>query len=289
MRTSRSWTWSFVAPALFFLALYLVYPTLATIYTSFLDRNAQTWVGLENYRYAFTSPAMLTAFRNNVLWLVVFTAATVGLGLALAVLTDRVKYETVAKSIIFLPMAISFVGAGVIWKFVYAYNPPGANQIGLLNQIVVALGGQPVGWLLERPWVNNLALIAVGVWIWTGFAMVILSAAYKGIPKELKEAARVDGASEWQLFWRVSLPSIQSTIAVVTTTMIINVLKVFDVVYVMTNGNYGTEVVANRMYKEMFQFRNFGRAGAVAVILFLAILPLMLVNIRRFRRQEVER
>ena len=289
MRTSRSWTWSFVAPALFFLALYLVYPTLATIYTSFLDRNAQTWVGLENYRYAFTSPAMLTAFRNNVLWLVVFTAATVGLGLALAVLTDRVKYETVAKSIIFLPMAISFVGAGVIWKFVYAYNPPGANQIGLLNQIVVALGGQPVGWLLERPWVNNLALIAVGVWIWTGFAMVIISAAYKGIPKELKEAARVDGASEWQLFWRVSLPSIQSTIAVVTTTMIINVLKVFDVVYVMTNGNYGTEVVANRMYKEMFQFRNFGRAGAVAVILFLAILPLMLVNIRRFRRQEVER
>lgn len=289
MRTSRSWTWSFVAPALFFLALYLVYPTLATIHTSFLDRNAQAWVGLANYKYAFTSPAMLTAFRNNVLWLVVFTAATVGLGLTLAVLTDRVKYEAVAKSIIFLPMAISFVGAGVIWKFVYAYNPPGANQIGLLNQIVVALGGQPVGWLLERPWINNLALIVVGVWIWTGFAMVILSAAYKGIPKELKEAARVDGASEWQLFWRISLPYIQSTIAVVTTTMVINVLKVFDVVYVMTNGNFGTEVVANRMYKEMFQFRNFGRAGAVAVILFLAILPLMLVNIRRFRRQEVER
>lgn len=289
MRTSRSWTWSFVTPALFFLALYLVYPTLATIHTSFLDRNAQAWVGLENYIYAFTSPAMLTAFRNNVLWLVVFTVATVGLGLTLAVLTDRVKYEAVAKSIIFLPMAVSFVGAGVIWKFVYAYNPPGANQIGLLNQLVVALGGQPVGWLLERPWINNLALIMVGVWIWTGFAMVILSAAYKGIPKELKEAARVDGASEWQLFWRISLPYIQSTIAVVTTTMIINVLKVFDIVYVMTNGNFGTEVVANRMYKEMFQFRNFGRAGAVAVVLFLAILPLMLVNIRRFRRQEVER
>lgn len=289
MHTSRSWTWSFVAPALFFLALYLVYPTLATIYTSFLDRNAESWVGLENYIYAFTSPAMLTAFRNNVLWLVVFTVATVGLGLMLAVLTDRVKYEAVAKSIIFLPMAVSFVGAGVIWKFVYAYNPPGASQIGLLNQIVVALGGQPVGWLLERPWINNLALIVVGVWIWTGFAMVILSAAYKGIPNELKEAARVDGASEWQLFWRISLPYIQSTIAVVTTTMIINVLKVFDIVYVMTNGNFGTEVVANRMYKEMFQFRNFGRAGAVAVVLFLAILPLILVNIRRFRQQEVER
>lgn len=289
MRTGRSWAWSFVAPALFFLGLYLVYPTLATIYTSFLDRNSVAWVGLENYIHAFTSPAMLTAFRNNLLWLVLFTVATVGLGLTLAVLTDRVRYEAVAKSIIFLPMAISFVGAGVIWKFVYAYNPPGANQIGLLNQIVVALGGQPVGWLLERPWTNNLALIVVGVWIWTGFAMVILSAAYKGIPKELKEAARVDGAGEWQLFWRISLPYIQSTVAVVATTMIINVLKVFDIVYVMTNGNYGTEVVANRMYKEMFQFRHFGRASAVAVVLFLAIVPLMLVNIRRFRQQEVER
>ncbi|MBO2518675.1 MULTISPECIES: carbohydrate ABC transporter permease [Limnochorda] len=289
MRVSRSWTWSFVAPALFFLGLYLVYPTLATIHTSFLDRHGEGWVGLTNYVYAFTSPAMRTAFRNNLLWMVVFTTVTVGLGLLLAVLTDRVRYEGVAKSIIFLPMAVSFVGAGVIWKFVYAYNPPGANQIGLLNQIVVALGGEPVGWLLEQPWVNNLALIMVGIWIWTGFAMVILSAAYKGIPKELKEAARVDGASEWQLFWHVSLPYIQSTIAVVATTMIINVLKIFDIVYVMTNGNFGTEVLANRMYKEMFQFRNFGRAGAVAVILFLAILPLMLLNIHRFRRQEVER
>ncbi|BAS26049.1 carbohydrate ABC transporter permease [Limnochorda pilosa] len=289
MRTGRSWAWSFVAPALLILGLYLVYPTLATIYTSFLDRGSVHWVGLENYGYAFTSPAMLTAFRNNLLWLFLFTAATVGLGLMLAVLTDRVRYEAVAKSVIFLPMAVSFVGAGVVWKFVYAYNPPGASQIGLLNQIVVALGGQPVGWLLERPWMNNIALIVVGVWIWTGFAMVILSAAYKGIPRDLKEAARVDGAGEWQLFWRVSLPYIQSTLAVVTTTMLINVLKVFDIVYVMTNGNFGTEVVANRMYKEMFQFRNFGRASAVAVVLFLAIVPLMLLNIRRFRQQEVER
>src|SRR5690606_5390477 len=163
-------------------------------------------------------------------------------------------YEAAAKSIIFLPMAISFAGAGVIWRFMYTYRPADAPQIGLLNQIMVWLGREPVGWLIERPWVNNFALIAVGVWIWTGFCMVILSAAYKGIPKELLESARIDGANEWQVFWGISYPSIKPTIAVVATTMIINVLKVFDIVYVMTNGSFDTEVIANRMYKEMFQF-----------------------------------
>ncbi|MBE3599284.1 MAG: sugar ABC transporter permease [Limnochordaceae bacterium] len=254
-----------------------------------MDRRSEHFVGLSNYVRLFTSSAMLTAFRNNLLWLVVFTAGTVGLGLLMAVLTDRVRYEAAAKALIFLPMAISFVGAGVIWKFMYAYQPPGVPQIGLANQVMVMLGQQPRGWLVERPWVNNLALIAVGVWIWTGFAMVVLSAAYKAIPKELLEAARVDGATEWQVFWRISLPVIQSTVAVVATTMIINVLKVFDIVYVMTNGNFGTEVMANRMYKEMFEYQDFGRASAIAVILFLAIVPIMLANIRRFRRQEATR
>ncbi|HEX6971859.1 MAG TPA: sugar ABC transporter permease [Limnochordia bacterium] len=285
MQRSQWWATGFAGPAILLVSLYLVYPTLHTLYLSLFDRRSEAFVGLANYIDIFTSSATLTALRNNLLWLVVFTALTVSLGLIAAVVFDRVRYEAIAKSVIFLPMAISFAGAGVIWKFVYAYQPPGAPQIGLLNQLVVAFGGEPVGWLITRPWVNNLALIAVGVWMWTGFCMVILSAAYKGIPRELQEAARVDGASEWQLFWRVSLPAIRSTIAVVTTTMVINVLKVFDIVYVMTNGNFGTEVLANRMYKEMFQFRHFGRASAIAVLLFLAVLPIMAVQIRRLRAE----
>jgi len=281
--------WVYVGPLLLILAFFLVYPTLNTLYLSFLDKYSEVFVGLDNWVYAFTNHAMLISFRNNVLWLVVFTALTVSLGLVLAVLLDRVRYEAVAKSIIFLPMAISFVGAGVIWKFVYAFRPAGYPQIGILNAVVhTLLGFQPIGWLIERA-INNFALIAVGVWIWTGFCMVILSAAYKGIPRELLEAARVDGANEWQLFWRVTLPMMKSTIAVVATTMVINVLKIFDVVYVMTNGNFNTEVMANRMYKEMFHFREFGRASAIAVILLLAIIPVMAVNIRRFQEQEAIR
>jgi len=278
-----------MAPALLILLGYLVYPTVSTIYYSFFDARLEHFIGLENYRWVFTSKAMRIAFRNNLLWLVLFTALTVSLGLILAVLLDRVRYETVAKSIIFLPMAISFVGAGVIWKFVYAFRPANAPQIGLLNAIWVGVfQGQPIGWLNNRA-VNNFALILVGVWIWTGFCMVILSAAYKGIPRELLEAARVDGANEWQVFWHVTIPVMLPTIAVVTTTMVINVLKVFDIVYVMTNGNFGTEVMANRMYKEMFNFHHFGRASAIAVILLLAIVPVMLANIRRFQEQEAMR
>lgn len=286
MRAQRGWAWVFTGPALFLIAIYLVYPAINTIYLSFFDRRSEVPVGFRNYVEIFTSQAMLTAFRNNLLWLVVFTAATVCLGLLLAVLTDRVRYEAIAKSIIFLPMAISFAGAGVIWRFVYAYRPPGEPQIGLLNQLVTAFGGEPVGWLIARPWVNNFALIAVGVWMWTGFCMVILSAAYKGIPRELVEAARVDGASEWQAFWNISFPYIRGTLAVVTTTMVINVLKIFDIVYVMTNGNFDTEVIANRMYKELFQFRNFGRASALAVVLFVAVLPVMISSFRRYREES---
>ena len=203
------------------------------------------------------------------------------MGLILAVLLDRVKYESVAKSVIFLPMAISMVGAGVIWKFIYAYRPPGASQIGLLNAILDFLGGQTIGWLINRPW-NNFFIIAVGVWIWTGFCMVILSAAHKNIPKELIESARVDGAGEWQIFWKISFPLLRPTIAVLTTTLIVFVLKVFDLVYIMTNGNFDTEVIANYMYK-MLQYPDFGRASAIAVILFILILPVMILNVRRYR------
>ncbi|HEY8497408.1 MAG TPA: sugar ABC transporter permease [Limnochordales bacterium] len=286
MRGEKTWAALFVGPAVVLVSFYLVLPTLHTVYLSFFDRNSQNFVGLENYRYMFTNAAVQTAFRNNLLWLVVFTAGTVLLGLLLAVLLDRVRYEAVAKSIIFLPMAISFAGAGVIWRFVYAFRPEGAPQIGLLNQIVVWLGGTPRAWLIEQPWVNNLALIVAGIWIWTGFCLVILSAAYKGIPRDMLEAARVDGANELQVFRHISLPQLYPTLAVITTTMIINVMKIFDIVYVMTNGQFGTEVLANRMYKEMFQFRHFGRASAVAVVLLAVATVVMVINIRRFREEE---
>jgi len=341
--------WLFLAPALLVLGTFLVYPTLNTLYLSFFDRTSQAFIGWDNYGSLFSDSVILTAFRNNLLWLVVFTASTVFLGLAFAVLFDRVRYERIAKSIVFLPMAISFVGAGVIWKFIYAYKPPQVEQIGLLNALAMGLHAlandplwqalllvtcavssalalvfigvsllrrrgyrigwfvfalglaglalfildqadfTPQGWLINRPWMNNLALIVVGVWIWTGFCMVILSAAYKGIPQEIKEAARMDGASEWQSFWHVTIPMMKPTIAVVATTMVINVLKVFDIVYVMTGGQFSTEVIANRMWVEMFTNRNFGRASAIAVILMVAVVPVMVVNIRRFREQEAMR
>jgi len=289
MKTARRTPWLYLAPALIMLAAFLVVPTINTLYLSFYGPRSQTFVGVQNYLRAFTSPPMLIAFRNNLLWLVVFTAFTVGVGLALAVLLDRVRYEVAIKSIVFLPMAISSVAAGIIWKFMYAFRPAYAHQIGLLNAIVVALGGEPIGWLIQRPWVNNLALIAVGVWMWTGFCMVIFSAAYKGIPREMLEAARIDGANEWQVFLRITIPFLKSTIAVVTTTMVVFVLKVFDIVYVMTNGSFDTEVVANRMYKEMYSYQNYGLASAIAVILLLAIIPFVVVNIRRFRAQETLR
>jgi alpha-glucoside transport system permease protein len=289
MRKGRLLPWLYVGPTLLILAFFLVYPALNTLYLSLFDKHSENFVGLDNYVWALTSKEMLTAFRNNILWLVLFTALTVSLGLVLAVLLDRVRYEAVAKSIVFLPMAISFVGAGVIWKFMYAFRPANVPQIGLLNAILRNFTNlDPIGWIVNRM-TNNFALIVVGIWIWTGFCMVILSAAYKGIPRELLEAARVDGANEWQVFWGITIPLMKPTIAVVATTMVINVLKVFDIVYVMTNGAFGTEVIANRMYKEMFQFRSFGRASAIAVILLVAIIPVMLVNIRRFQEQEAVR
>jgi len=280
--------WVYIGPLLLILTFYLVYPTFNTIYLSFLDKRSENFVGLKNYIFAFTNPAMHIAFRNNILWLVLQTVFSVGLGLVIAVLANRVRYETAVKSFIFLPLAISFVGASVIWRFVYAFKPGDVPQIGLLNAVLVSLGVKPVGWFIEKA-VNNFALIAVGVWLQTGFCMVVLSAAIKSIPAEIIEAARIDGANEWQVFWRVTVPMISSTIAVVATTVIINALKAFDIVFVLTNGNRGTEVLANRMYKEMFSFRNTGRASAIAVILLLAIIPIMAVNIRRFQEQEAMR
>jgi len=213
---------------------------------------------------------------------------TVLLGLLIATLADRVRYESLAKAIIFMPMAISFVGAGVIWGFVYDFNPAGAKQVGLLNAVVTSLGGRPVSWLTE-PQINTIMLIIVGTWVWTGFCMTILAAALKSVPSEVQEAARVDGATEWQVFQSVTIPHIMPTIIVVITTMVINVLKIFDIVYVMTGGNYGTEVIANRMIKEMYSSFQPGRASAIAVILIVVIIPFMVLNIRRFQEQEAAR
>jgi len=277
--------WIYLAPALILLSAYLFLPTLNTIYLSFLDQRSQNFVGLDNYIFAFTNTMMLAAFSNNILWLVLVTSFSVALGLIIAVLVDRVGYESFAKALIFLPLAISFVGASVIWRFMYAFRPTGTTQIGLLNGIITSLGFEPIGWLVERS-INNFALIAIMIWLQTGFCTILLSAALKSIPQDIIEAARMDGASEWQIFWKITIPMISSTITVVATTVVIMVLKVFDIVWVMTNGNQGTEVIASRMLKEMFNSRNFGRGSAIAVILLLAIVPVMIGNIRRFRQQE---
>ncbi len=272
--------------ALFFLTVYLIYPLLDTAYISFLGRDSKGFTGLDNYWYIFTNADMLGALKNNLLWLVLFTSITVSLGVIIAVLADRVRYEAAAKAMIFLPMAISFVAASVIWRFMFEFRPAGVPQIGVMNAVLSHLPGfKPIAWLVNTK-VNNFALIGVGIWVWTGFCTVILSAGLKGIPVEILEAARIDGASEWQIFWRIILPMMRTTILVVATTMVIIVLKVFDIVYVMTNGNLGTEVIANRMYKEMFNYHHFGRASAIAVILLLAVIPVIVSNMRRFRTQE---
>jgi alpha-glucoside transport system permease protein len=277
--------WVYLSPALLVLTAYLIIPTIYTIYLSFFDARSENFVALDNYGFAFTNKLMLVAFKNNLLWLVLVTGVSVTLGLVLAVLMDQVRYEPIAKSLIFLPMAISFVGASVIWKFIYAYRPEGSEQIGLLNAILVTLGFEPVGWLVEKS-VNNFALIAIMIWLQTGFALVILSAAVKGIPQDIIEAAKIDGANEWQIFWKIIIPMISSTILVVATTIVILVLKVFDIVFVTTAGNQGTEVIASIMIKQMFNYRNFGRGSAIAVVLLLLIIPVIISNIRRFANQE---
>ena len=277
--------WIFVLPALALLGFYLVYPAVRTITLSFTDRAEGTGF-LENYRFAFTDPEMLTAMRNNVLWLVVGTTGAVVIGLLFATLVDRLRREALAKTFIFLPLAISMVGAAVIWRFVYYWRPPGEPQIGLLNGILDFFGKEPFSFFQTAP-LNTFALIIIMIWLQTGFAMVILSAAIKGVPDELLEAARIDGASEPQVFARVIVPSIRGSIITVSTTVFIAILKVFDIVFVTTGGKFETDVIANRMFRELIRFRNAGRASALAVILLVAVIPIMVINIRNLRRQGV--
>lgn len=281
----RPWLWLF--PAFLFLTIFLIYPMVQTIIRSLSDRLGTAFVGLANYQYAFTNADSLSSLKNSVIWLVLLTILAVGSGLLTAILFDRVRYESLAKSLIFMPLAISFVGAGVIWKFMFDFKPAGATQIGTLNAAGTSFGFDPVAWLQNAPY-NTLALIVVATWIWTGFCMVILSGALKSISTELLEAARVDGATELQVFRRITFPLLLPTIAVVSTTMIITALKAFDIVYVMTGGNFDTNIVALKMYQQLSS-GDTGRASALAVILLACTLPVMVYNIRRFREQEAQR
>ena len=284
----RPWLW--LLPALLFLFAFLVWPTILTILRAFQGRAEGNWVGLDNFVWFFTSNAALISLRNSAIWVVLLTLFTVGLGLIIAVLVDRVRYETVAKSIIFVPLAISMTAAGVIWRFMFEYQSKGLPQTGTLDGVVTFFGFDPISWLqLDTLALNTIFLILVMTWMWTGFAMVILSAALKGISPELLEAARVDGASEWQVFRGIVFPLLLPTIAVVSTTIVITALKAFDIVWVMTGGNFNTDVVASQMIKESFRFNEFGRGSALAVVLLIAIIPVMLVNINRFRAQEAIR
>ena len=276
--------WVFVGPALALLAVYLVYPAAGTVLRSFFDNNGA--FTLANYQI-LTTPDFVEILRNNAIWLVVATGGSVFLGLVIAGLFDRVRRESLAKTFIFLPIAISLIGASVIWSFMYAWQPAGKPQIGLLNAIITGLGGQPITWLTSNP-MNIFAEIVIMIWLQTGFAMVVLSAAIKGVSTEVIEAARLDGASERQLFFGVIVPIIRGSIITVATTVAIAVLKIFDIVYVLTGGRFGDDVVAVRMFHEMFQFFNDGHAAALATVLFIAVLPVMYINLSNFRRQAVE-
>ncbi len=276
--------WVFVIPAILLLVAFLVYPSIVSIVTSFKNTTTGAWT-LDNWA-SLLAPEIRATIINNIIWLIVGTGGSVILGLFIAAMFDRIRREAVAKTFIFLPLAISLVGASVIWRFVYTWRPPGTPQYGLLNAVWTSLGGQPVDWIHTQP-INTYLLIIIFIWLQTGFAMVILSAAIKGVSTEVLEAARLDGANERQIFFQVIVPIIKGSILAVITTIAIADLKIFDIVYVMTGGRFGTDVVANRMFLEAFQFFNDGRAAALATVLFIGVLPVMYFNLRNLRGQGV--
>lgn len=297
----------FVGPAIVMLLWFLALPVLRTFWISLFNRDGppagwlnlgdlsgsfatlgSRFVGFDNYIAIFTNRLMLESFRNNIMWIVFGATTTVIVGLLIAVLADRSNFERVGKSAIFLPMAISFVGAGVIWNFIYAVRPANESQIGLLNALVTSLGGSPQpwpAWTAIAPW-NNLFLIVIVIWLQVGYAMVLFSAALKGIPAELMEAGRVDGANEVQIFFRIMVPYIMGTIITVSTTVVIFTLKIFDVVWVMTGGQFGTDVIATQFYRQSFTARNSGYGSAIAIVLLITIIPVMVYNLKQFREQE---
>jgi alpha-glucoside transport system permease protein len=289
----------YLLPALIIMGIFIVYPSINTFYTSFRNKDDSGWAAtqcaanqpcwgiFENYRYALFSPDMQRVLFNNLIWIITMVTATVLFGLLIATLASHVRYENLAKAIIFLPMAISFVGAGIIWGFMYKYDTDPTKN-GLLNAIVIAAGGQPISFL-HTPGVNTLAMIVVGVWIWTGFCMTVLAAALRGVPAEILESARTDGANEWTVFWTIIVPYILPTLTVIITTMTINVLKVFDLVYVLGSGDPSVQVIATRMYTAMYTDQRYDRAAAIAIVLVIITVPLMIANVRRFIIEEAAR
>jgi alpha-glucoside transport system permease protein len=277
----------FLLPTALMLAVGLLYPGLRTIYQSFLDAAGKAFIGIDNYQTIFTTPDQLTVLRNTVIWVVVTPFVATAVGLLYAILVDKARLESFAKALIFLPMAISFVGASIIWRFVYEYRPdqPGVEQIGLLNQVLVWLGGTPQQWLVNEPW-NTLFLVVVMIWIQAGFAMTVLSAAIKAIPDDIIEAARLDGVSAFGMFRFVTLPSIRPAVVVVLTTIGIGTLKVFDIVRTMTGGQFDTSVVANEFYSQSFRSNNQGLGAALAVLLFILVIPIVVYNVRQLRASE---
>ncbi|OUS05022.1 alpha-glucoside ABC transporter permease [Rhodobacterales bacterium 52_120_T64] len=280
--------WLFLFPSLLALGLYLAYPVVETMRMSLMERvpgGGSEFVGLDNYRQMVNESKFWEALRNNILWLIVVPALSTTFGLLAAQLTDRIKWGNIAKSIIFMPMAISFVGAAVIWKLVYDTRPIDQDQIGVLNALYLWFGGEaPQTWLTIPFW-NSFFLMAVLVWIQTGFAMVILSAALRGIPEETIEAAILDGANPFQLFFKIKMPQISGTIVVVWTTITIVVLKVFDIVFAMTNGQWETQVLANYMFDKLFRANDWGVGSASAMVIMLLVMPILIWNVRNARKE----
>ncbi|UVY85710.1 sugar ABC transporter permease [Brachybacterium sp. NBEC-018] len=284
--------YAFLLPGFSLIALLLLYPTVQTVVYSFANADSTAWAGLTNYTAVLGSGEFWSALLNNLLWIVVVPIATVALGLGVAVLADKLSPtgEKITKSLIFLPMAISFVGAATIWGLVYAYNAPGSGQTGLLNAIVVALGGDPQPWYqLDTARLNSLLLMVILIWLQTGFAMVLLSSAIKAVPEDTIEAGRMDGASEARIFWQIIFPQVRATLLAVFITVLILVLKVFDVIYVTTNGLYSTDVIANLFFRKLFTDQQAGQASAVVVVLLILVLPILVYQVRSFRAQEAGR
>ncbi|MEU4384710.1 sugar ABC transporter permease [Promicromonospora sp. NPDC023805] len=275
----------FVGPALILLAVGLLYPAFGTIVNSFQRGTTPDFIGFDNYMRAFSEPAFLLVLGNTALWVLVAPALATFVGLVYAVVVDHSRFEKFAKALVFLPMAISMVGASIIWKFVYEFRPEGVEQTGLLNQLIVWLGGQPVQFLLERP-LNTFLLMVVLIWIQTGFSMTLLSASIRAIPTDIVEAARLDGLSGFGMFWRITIPSIRPALVVVLTTIAMTTLKAFDIVRTMTAGRYGTSVVANEFYEQSFRQQNAGLGASLAVLLFVIVIPVIIYNVRQMRLAE---
>lgn len=278
----------FLGPAVVLLVVGLMYPAIRTTVLSFMNKNSTEFVGLENYIWAFSTPEIQVVIRNTLLWVFTVPIVSTIIGLAIAYMTDRMKRAAVVKSLIFMPMAISFVGASIIWRFMYTFEPNETKpDIGLLSAVTKAIGLEPPNWLLGAP-LNTFLLIVIMIWIQTGFAMVVLSAAMKNIPDEVVEASMLDGATQWSRFTRITVPMIRASIVVVVTTILIATLKVFDIVRTMTGGNFQTSVIANEMYTQAFRQLNYGTGSALAVILFVAIIPIIWYNIRQLRLERTE-